>query len=844
MNKLRLIVFLLLAYSTTYAQNKVKMSISFENTTIENAIKQLDSKTAKYNFSYSNNLPDLQKKVNKTYTNKTMKSILNDLFAGTYINYEQVGSTIVLVNKNKKKSKKQKKNKTISGYVYDKQTGETLIGASIVLSDYSNGTITNVYGFYSISIPNDINGLKISYLGYKQQDINLENKSRLDIYLQTTDNVLTEVVVEAKNDKTKLMSGSKTITVKQIKEMPQLLGEPDIIKAVQTQSGIKTITDGSSFYYVRGGNFDQNLVLIDEAPLYNPSHLMGLVSVINGDAIKNSQFYKGYFPAQYSGKLSSVLDIVSKDGNNQEFHVNGGISTIGARMSAEGPIVKDKASYSVSLRKSWVDEVIKLMKKNKNILSPTFYDINAKVNWKLNSNNRVYMSFYQGYDMVKQKSEDINVKWYNRTASLRWNHIYNAKLFANTSVIYNQFKSSTKVSKLNPEWLGSIHEGRFVHRLNYYANDNNTFVGGVKAGIHFFSPGWQDVDNVNIGTKELISSDLFLEHKIKIAKQLTVNYGINLKYINAVSNDYMIELNDKYEVVKEFKNGKGKNKNWFDIEPRANINYAVNSHNNIFASYSRMNQYSHSLFPYQNDFDIFKMWIPVSNNIEPMQSDIVSVGYKYASKYLSWGLESYYKKVKNQLDYTPYPDLQSKYYERYLRAGKGYSYGFEFNFGYNAEKYNVEFNYAYSKTKLKTPDVNGGREYISRYDIPHQINITAKYNLTKRWQVSAYWKFASGKPFTLPVGTQMVNGGTNVIPIYGERYNARFFNYHRLDVMATLLPSDKDKKFKGTLSFGVMNAYGKDNPIAISYRYDYTTMNPESQSFLKWLPMISYQVKF
>lgn len=731
-------------------------------------------------------------------------------------------------------------NKDISGYVYDLETGETLIGTTIALIDKSRGAVSNEYGFYSINVPKSTTQVEVNYLGYEKQIVSIESQSKIDIYLKPLPTTLQDVVITIDNRKVQNISGGQTITSQQLKEIPQLLGEPDIIKAVQIQPGIKTVTEGSSFYYVRGGNFDQNLVLLDEAPLYNPSHIMGLVSVINGDAIKSSQFYKGYFPAQYSGKLSSVLDIATKDGNNKKIKGTAAISTIGARATLEGPLVKNKASYLVSLRKSWVDMVVKAMKGN-DILSPSYYDMNAKVNWKLSENDKLYASVYYGKDNMKYAPSSFNAQWHNSTATLRWNRNYSAKLFANTSLIYNGFQSGASVSKVGKEWKGSINEGRFIHRLSYYFNDKHRFVGGLKLGFHEFNPGWQKGEKNTIGTKKLWSSDVYLEHKLKLTPQLKLDYGINLKWMNTLASGSQVVLNKNYEVTGEEPT---QSKKWIALEPRANINYTINKGNQIFAAYSRMNQYSHSLYPYQNDFDIFKMWVPVSNNVKPMQSDIYSVGYRYASKHFSMGLEGYYKNIRNQLDYTAYPDLQSKYYERYLRAGNGNSYGVELDFGYTSEKYKVEVNYAYSKTTLTTPDVNGGRKYVSKYDIPHQVNITGVYNINKRWRFSAYWKFASGKPFTLPVGTQIIEGGTTVIPIYGERYNARFFNNHRLDLMVTLLPKDTPKKLKGILSFGVMNAYGKDNPLSIDYSYIFTTLQPKSQTFFKWLPMISYQIKF
>ncbi|WP_439185382.1 TonB-dependent receptor domain-containing protein [Carboxylicivirga taeanensis] len=838
MRKIAIVAMLLIVYSHLYAQKGDKITISFDDVSIETALKKLDNLLTETDFSYNSKLPALKEKVTRSFHSMSLDSVLTDVFKGLPLTYKKVGSTIVIINKKKENVNGRQ---TVSGFVYDKTTGESLIGATISTADSRLGTVTNQYGFYSLTMDEEVTTIAVNYLGYKEEKILTTGKKRLDVKLSQDMNSLHEVVVQSdRASEEKQFAGVVSLTPKEVKQLPLFMGEPDILKAIQLQNGVKTVSDGASFYYVRGGNFDQNLVLMDEAPVYSPSHIMGLVSVINGDAIKNTNFYKGYFPAQYSGRLSSVLDIATKDGNNQSFQLAGGVSTIGARLVAEGPLVKDKVSYMISGRRSWIDKIMK----GKNMASPAYYDVNAKLHCKLNANNKLYFSLYQGKDNFASDGTDYRSDWGNTLATVRWSHIFNEKLFVNTSVIYNHFRSFVSFSTTQNSWETEVSEIRLKHQLSYYLNDRNTITAGIKMGRHIFQPGRLKALDIDLGKKQLQSFDLYALHQWHISEPLTLNYGLNLNVTGALGKTELYTLDQNYNIVCTEKNKGGVYKTWFGVEPRVNLQYKFNDQHRLFAAYSRMQQFVQSPYPYQNDFDMLKMWIPVSNNVKPLKNDIFSAGYQYGSKYFSFSLEGYYKRIQNQLDFAPYPDVQSITYEQYLRRGKATSYGLEAGVGYKTNKVNLKIDYCYAKTRVKVPEINNGRAYDAKFDIPHQVNVIASYQFTKRWGISTYWKYSTGKPYTLPVGTQLLNGGRTIVPLYGNIHNARFKDYHRLDAMLTYRHKKIKDKWQGTVNVGVINAYGRTNPVSVSYNYEIMAFKPSTETFYKYLPMLSYNFKF
>lgn len=834
-----LLAVLLLCISVTSMAQKI--TIKFHNTTIKEALHQLEKKTQGSSFSYNNNVKGLHKKVTRTYTNKSIRQVLNDLLHPVKLSYKKVGNTIIIYETSK--NNKQKK-QTVSGYVYDKSTGEVLIGATVFSAETGKGTSTNNYGFYSLTVPENSNTVWVSYMGYKNKMLTINNK-RQDVYLIVDTAELDEIEIKGtKKTLQKKYAGAVNITSAEIKEIPLLLGEPDVLKAIQQQNGIRTVTDGSSFYYVRGGNFDQNLVLLDEAPLYNASHMLGLVSVINGDVIKNTSFYKGFFPAKYSGRLASVLDISTKDGNKKNFQLSGGISTLGIRLAAEGPLVKDKVSYMVSGRKSLLD----FLAKNTSTLSPNYYDINAKVHWKMNDNNNLFFSLYNGRDAYTHKDTRLDVKTINYLATLRWNHIYNEKLFANTSLIYNGFKGSFTISDDANNWKNNIQEVRLKHQLSYFLNDKNTIDAGIKIGFHNYKPSEYENKNINFGTKKLQSFNVFANHKARISEQLALEYGFNFNLTNALGNAKLITLDADYNITNTYQSGSGVYKTWADIEPRVNLLYKFNNHHRAFASYSKMRQFVHSPYPYQNDLSIINLWVPASNNVAPLSSNIFSVGYNFAHKKFGFNIDGYYKDIKNQLDYTAYPDIKDANYERYFRKGNATSYGVEVGIGYKTEKMDLKADYSYSKTMVKNKDVNNGEKYITRYDIPHQLNVTGVFHFTKRLDFATSWVYKTGRPYTLPVASQVLNGGNSLVPLYGKKHNARFNDYHRLDFMFTLKPKQTQKRWKGTWKAGITNAYGQLNPMYITDNYNYHSYGKnikfQGGNLFRFFPILSYSFQF
>ena len=835
-----LILFFIGTTYTSFSQETDKVTIEFNNITLKEALKKLEKTYSNVSFTYNSNLKLLNNKITKTYKAKSLNEILDDIIISENLSYRKVGSNIIIYNTEKATSKKSK---TVSGYIYDKETGETLVGANIYSIETFKGTSSNSYGFFSISLSDSETNILISYLGYSDEIIQIKVlTTRQNVYLSPEDNQLDEVLIESSNNKIeRKYAGALNITPAELKEMPLLLGEPDILKAVQLQNGIKTLSDGSSFYYVRGGNHDQNLVLVDEAPLYNPSHVLGLVSVINGDAIKSSNFYKGYFPAKYSGRLSSVLDITTNDGNIKEFHAKGGISVLGGRLVLEGPIAKNKASFMISGRKSWVDF---LLKTNDDAPVPNYYDINAKSHWKVNENNNLYFSFYNGHDDIDAGIVGFLTKWTNRLGTLRWNHIYNDKLFANTSLIYNTFNSLNVGENQKKEWLNGIDEFRLKHQMNYYLNDKNQFDIGFKLGDHAFAPGKFNDNSVDLGQKKIRTYGFFATHQYSLSSSLKLEYGAHFNMVQAIGKARLIDFDDNYNITKVYESGSGAYKTWTGIEPRVNLMYNVDDNNRVFASFSRMQQFTHSLNNTQNDYDIIKTWVPVSNNIDPLRSNIYSLGYNFSKNKLTVNVEGYYKTIENQLDYEAYPLLQNINYERSLRPGEGKSYGAELGLGYQFKKLKLQLDYSYSKTKLTIPGVNNGKSYVAPYDIPHQLTINGLYQFNYRWSISSLWKFSSGRPLTLPIGTQLLNGGSTVVPLFGNKNNARGRNYHKLDFMLTLAPKKSNKKWKGTWNFGVSNVYGRENPLIYAYDINNDETRSYNISFFRFLPTIAYSFKF
>lgn len=834
MNRIVITVLLLLLCSwQLFSQNK---TIRFNNITIKEALIILEKEYPSVHLAYNANLNELSEKINKNYHHKTINEILGDLFSSSKIVYKCKGNNIILY---KKKRMKNNRRYTISGYVYDKTSGETLVGANVSMADFSVGTTTNKYGFYSLTLGKEEEEIMISYIGFvdKKIKIRLDRNMHHDFYIDPSNFEIGEVKVESsKNIKEHEYAGVTAISSMMMTQIPLSFGEPDILKTVQLQNGVKSISGGASAYYVRGGNKDQNLVILDEATLYNPSHVLGIVSVINHEVIKNADFYKGYIPAKYSGMASSVMDVTTKEGNMQRMKIRGGVSILGSRIILEGPILSNKLSYMISGRKSWFS----LIEKD----APEYYDINAKVHWKVSDKNKLYFSCYHGKDNIT--GDNNGTRWFNSLANIRWNHIFNGKLFLNTSLVYNKFHG-INVTNITPrrEWENGIEELQLKNTLDFYLNDKNRFTTSLQIGKHNFLIGRFKDRKVDIGIRHNLSYSIALTHHRYISNKLNLEYGFNFKQYGALGPVNLIELDDNKDYKSSYMSESGIYKKWNSFEPRVNVNYNIDENHRLFVSYSRLKQFVHSLDNYENDYDITKIWVPVSNNIDPIKTDLYSIGYHGTKNKCSWKIDAFYKSIDNQIDYTTYPDLYSVSYEKYLHVGCARAYGVELGANYKLNKWDLRADYSFSRVFLNVDGINNGREYIAPYDIPHQLSLSAIYNLNSRWQLSALWQYKTGRPFTLPVGQQVVyeDKETRIIPVFGDRYNARGKDYHSLDLMAILLPN-ASHKWKGTWRFGISNVYGRKNPVAYSYQFRGSSLSVSQTSIMGFLPMIEYSFSF
>ncbi len=574
---------------------------------------------------------------------------------------------------------------TVSGHIFDKKNGEYLVGATIYNQLTSNGTTTNEYGFFSISIPAGRCIIKCSFIGYTQKAIamNIGKDSILNIGLDSRSIDLNEVLI-TKPANSYLKNNEFTferITTKNIRQLPSVIGEPDLIKTLQLQSGVKTIGDGSSGMFIRGGSSDQNLIIIDEAPIYNPSHLFGLISVFNTDILNDIKFYKSNMPAQYGGRASAVIDCKMKEGNLKQEQLTFGISPFSANVSLNGPIIKDKSSYLFSLRKSYLDF---FMNTGANLaLLPAFYDLIVKVNTKLGEKNRLYFSVYNGLDKLKSVDGFYN-KWGNKTATLRWNSILNSKLFSNFSFIYSNYDNylEFKEEKRSYQWLTGVKDLNAKIDLSWYMKPEAVIKFGGGTIYHRFIPGETTDLTQSIPRIQAIETSAYILNDITFLKWLGVNYGLRLSVFQNVGKAEIFNYNGENEYVSTTMNQKGVYNTYWNLEPRVNINFRMKETLSLKLAYARNAQYMQVLQNNSLSYSSLETWFPANKNIKPLLADIFSLGvFQRIPSGFSISIETYYKNFKNQIDYVDHATLiNNPYIESQTLIGKAKAYGVEFNF--------------------------------------------------------------------------------------------------------------------------------------------------------------------
>jgi hypothetical protein len=641
---------------------------------------------------------------------------------------------------------------TISGTVTD-ENGELLIGVNVYNSVKDAGTVTNEYGFYSLTLPEGPHEIIFSSIGYNvyKEDLNLDKNLKLNAILQAEITRLDEVTVTTKKpdrNVTEVEMGVVQIQAKTIKKIPVLMGETDVIKAIQLLPGVQTSVEGSSGFYVRGGNADQNLVLLDEATVYNPAHLFGFFSVFNGDALKNVELFKGNIPAEYGGRLSSVLDVRMKEGNNQKFSGEGGIGLISSRLTLEGPIVKSKLSYIISGRRTYFDLFLpfatdSLARKSK----VYFYDLNAKINWIIGENDRIYLSGYFGRD-VNKFGNMFQMDYGNSTGTVRWNHVYNGKIFSNLTLLFSDFSYNLGVPQGSDgfKWVSHIIDYSLRADYTYYLNPNNTINFGVQSIFHTMKPGVSEsiegsfINNLRYPDAYGIESSLFISNQQTIGERIGFEVGLRYTLFQNIGKATIYHYDENYHVsdTSYYQPGKIFN-SYAGLEPRLGIRYKLDKNSSVKAGYNHMYQYMHLASNSTATFPL-DLWFMSSPNVKPQKVDQVSLGYfrNFKNDLFETSIEAYYKKFNNIIDYKDHAFLvPNPLLEGELRIGNAEAYGLEFLVKKASGKLNGWISYTYSRVIRDVPEVNQGKKYPAPYDKPHNISVVLSYELNKIIDFSA-----------------------------------------------------------------------------------------------------------
>lgn len=749
----------------------------------------------------------------------------------------------------------------ISGNITDSATGETMIGATIAVKELSGvGAACNQYGFYSLTLPQGDYTLLVSFLGYTQisKQISLNSNQKIDFKLSPRANELSEVVVttEMKNEIiTNSDVGVTKLEIKEIKKIPVLFGEQDILKTLTLTPGVKSLGEGNGGLYVRGGDNSQNLILLDEATVYNANHLLGFFSTFNSDAIKDVTLYKGTAPAEYGGRLSSVLDVKMNEGNNQKFHVGAGIGLISSRLNVEGPIVKDKGSFLLTGRRTYADLFLKLSSNEQ--LSENqlyFYDINAKANYVINEKNRIYLSGYFGRDVIKI-SDRFGIDWGNATGTLRWNHLWSQKLFSNTSLVYSDYDYRVAITRDADEFsiTSSIRNINLKHEFQYFLSSKHTFNFGFNSFYHTITPGQVEVSEgssmnpTELQNRNALENAIFFSGNWKPNSRWNIEYGVRLSSFNLLGagDFYSYDSNGAVTDTLSYSNGEIV-KTYVNLEPRLNIAYIINETNSLKLSYTRNTQNLH-LVKNSTSSTPTDIWIASSNNVKPEICDQFSIGYfkNFNENKFQFSAETYYRIMQNQLDLKNGAEIRANdKIEGELLFGEGRAYGLELFLKKKYGKFNGWVGYTLSRTERKINGINHGNWYPARQDATHDISIVGIYDINKKWSVSATWVYNTGSAVTFPSGKYTVNGNTEFY--YTERNGYRMPAYHRLDLGATRYFT-KSTKRESSLNFSLYNTYGRKNAYSIDFQDD--PNDPTKTQVVKtylftFIPSITYNIKF
>lgn len=754
-------------------------------------------------------------------------------------------------------------NFTVSGIIRDGATGETLLGANVEIAEKKGaGAASNEYGFYSLTLPAGSYTLLVSYSGYKTatRTIALTGPLKQDISLDESKTELKEVIVrgEARNaNVTSAQTGVTKLDIAAIKDVPVLFGERDVIKVLQLLPGVKSAGEGGSGFFVRGGGADQNLILLDEAPVYNPSHLLGFFSTFTSEAIKNVTLYKGNPPAQYGGRLSSVLDVTMKDGDNQRYGVEGGIGLISSRLAIEGPIVKDKGSFLLTGRRTYADIFLGLSKDTSvKGAQLYFYDFNAKANYRLGARDRLFLSGYFGRDVLALGGGLFGINWGNVTGTLRWNHEFSPRLFSNTSLIYSNFNYGFNINSgsNNFEIVSRLEDFNVKQEFQYFPNNRNSLRFGVNAIRHSILPNEvkagnsTGINNVVIQKRYGWETAAWVQNDWKAADWLNISYGLRGGLFLVMGGPDYYRFNGDGTIADTLRTQNGAVvKSYPTLEPRISASFVISDDKSVKASYARNVQHIRQLTTAASNTPTDR-YIMSSNVVAPALADQFSVGYyqNFRENTYEFSAETYYKAVQKEVDFRDGASLNGRQdVEGELLYGKGRAYGLELLLRKKAGKFTGWVGYTISRSERQVDGINQDKWYATRQDRLHDISVVGLYQLNKRWNFSANFVYWTGNAVTFPSGKYLQQDGT-VLFYYNGRNQDRLPAYHRLDIGATLQGKPR-KRWQSEWAFSVYNVYGRENAFAISFRED---PNDPSRTqalqtaLFRWVPSVSYNFKF
>lgn len=720
----------------------------------------------------------------------------------------------------------------VHGYVADANSGEKLIGSTLQLSDGSISVTTNTYGYFSLSVPIGEVSILVSHVGYALHTLHLSISAdkQINIELNKKEKILEEIVISGSREESILQSpqmGKTKLQMEELKNIPVIFGERDVLKTIQLLPGVTSGGEGSTDFYVRGGGGDQNLILLDEATVYNSSHLLGFFSTFNSDAIKDVSLYTGGIPAEYGGRASSVMDVKMLDGNKKEFHGEGGIGLIASRLKLEGPLVKDKSSFMLSGRRTYADMFLKLSKdEDVNQSSLYFYDLNAKLNFEINDKNTVFASGYFGRDAMSH-SDLFKFDWGNRTGTMRWNHIFNQNLFSNTSAIYSDFTYNVNVQSNSADFvISSLIQNIHVKQdFDYYTKDNNK----VKFGVHFLHrtvkpASLKAKENTSVNTLDIedrkgMELDGYVSYERKWNDRFSTLSGLRFSNFMAMGPGNFSEYDTEGEVVESrYYTSSDIVKRYSYVEPRLSLRYLVNEKSSVKASYNRISQNLHKLTNTTSSLPT-DQYVISSKNIKPQIVNQVSAGYfrNILRDRYEASVETYYKWMGNQIDFRNGADLQANIHlEGELLYGIGRAYGVEALLEKKKGRLTGWISYALSKSERKIDQINDGEWYRARQDRTHDLSLVALFSLSESWTLGSTFIYYTGNAVTFPRGKYTLENQT--MYYYAERNADRMPNYHRLDISATYEPKKKNKKWQSSWSFGVYNVYHRKNAYLIDFK--------------------------